>query len=397
MNDKILQALKENRNWFLSSGVCSGADGFWGVAERLLLTEHNEAIQEALDSFPSWTVIPEGFVIEQRRADCNFQCAWYFLQLSRLFDDEKNARIAHNLLEFLYCRSGLLSHHKIDEPYPKGCWNWSHIRWIPSVYYDDNAWCIILALAIAAEKPEWDAEFQMTEYALAGAQALYQAFSANFPIERADFQPHWNGTLNLPHWGGLAAASLAAASHLVSAEERALWLKLIKDYFDFVRAELKNWNCSELCYSLLTLSITAEHLEENGEYLELAGQIAEVIKAKMKSGTCLLPAEHYEAPSGTELADLIYTMNFATVAFGKYVKVTGNSAARDVFCSLVEFLLAIQDSDSNPRLRGCWRGMYDVSAQTWGGGDHSEGGANSIYTGWTNAPIGWTLAENVSI
>lgn len=31
--------------------------------------------------------------------------------------------------------------------------------------------------------------------------------------------------------------------------------------------------------------------------------------------------------------------------------------------------------------------MYDLRAGEWGGGDLFEGGQNSIYTGWTNAPI----------
>lgn len=31
--------------------------------------------------------------------------------------------------------------------------------------------------------------------------------------------------------------------------------------------------------------------------------------------------------------------------------------------------------------------MYDLQARSRGGGDPAEGGANSIYTGWTNAPI----------
>lgn len=30
-------------------------------------------------------------------------------------------------------------------------------------------------------------------------------------------------------------------------------------------------------------------------------------------------------------------------------------------------------------------------AAKWGGGDLFEGGANSIYTGWTNAPIALTM------
>ena len=37
--------------------------------------------------------------------------------------------------------------------------------------------------------------------------------------------------------------------------------------------------------------------------------------------------------------------------------------------------------------------MYDLRAGEWGGGDLFEGGQNSIYTGWTNAPIALGLLQ----
>jgi len=40
--------------------------------------------------------------------------------------------------------------------------------------------------------------------------------------------------------------------------------------------------------------------------------------------------------------------------------------------------------------------MYDLKADTWGGGDCYEGGANSIYTGWTNAPISICIAIEIN-
>ena len=54
---------------------------------------------------------------------------------------------------------------------------------------------------------------------------------------------------------------------------------------------------------------------------------------------------------------------------------------------LLKLLLQIQDTAPEKQFAGCWRGMYDLSTGSWGGGDRYEGGAASIYTGWTNAPI----------
>ena len=64
---------------------------------------------------------------------------------------------------------------------------------------------------------------------------------------------------------------------------------------------------------------------------------------------------------------------------------------RAAFEQSARLLIDIQDSESNPVFKGCWRGMYDLKAGEWGGGDCYEGGAGSIYSGWTNAPISWVL------
>ena len=396
MDPRLLQALKANRDWFLASGVLSRSpDGAWGVAERMLLSSRNEALEKTLESFPAWTQVPEGYVIEQRRADCNFQCAWYFLQLSRLFEPERNRAVAENLLGFLYCRSGLLSRHKIDEPYPAGCWNWSHIRWTPSVFYDDNAWCVILALALAKELPELDARYQMTFYALEGARALYGAFAANFPDEDPAFAPKWSGDLKMPHWGGLAAAALVFAAQGVPPEEAAGWHALASRYFAYIYKVLGKWDASELCYALLALTFCENHPDFCQSLLPLANDIAGCLMARMDADG-LLPAEHDEAPAGTRLADLIYTMNFAAFAFSRLTDFTHNTLHCNILDKIISFLLEIQDNSASPRLKGCWRGMYDADARQWGGGDRFEGGASSIYTGWTNAPIGWTLAREAA-
>ena len=59
---------------------------------------------------------------------------------------------------------------------------------------------------------------------------------------------------------------------------------------------------------------------------------------------------------------------------------------------LLDLIVNIQDRSPQAHLNGCWRGMYDLEKECWGGGDRFEGGANSIYTGWTNAPIAWAVA-----
>ena len=62
------------------------------------------------------------------------------------------------------------------------------------------------------------------------------------------------------------------------------------------------------------------------------------------------------------------------------------------FKKVMDLVLTIQDKSSEPQYAGSWRGMYDMEQRIWGGGDCFEGGAGSIYTGWTNAPISSVIA-----
>jgi hypothetical protein len=39
--------------------------------------------------------------------------------------------------------------------------------------------------------------------------------------------------------------------------------------------------------------------------------------------------------------------------------------------------------------------MFDLESKAWGGGNSYEGGAGSIYTGWTNAPTAWVMAFEI--
>ena len=50
------QKLLDNLRWFENSGVMLPNDGLWGVAERVAVTNGNEALEEMLNSFPAWTM-----------------------------------------------------------------------------------------------------------------------------------------------------------------------------------------------------------------------------------------------------------------------------------------------------------------------------------------------------
>lgn len=110
----------------------------------------------------------------------------------------------------------------------------------------------------------------------------------------------------------------------------------------------------------------------------------------MNPETGAIPSEHYEAPTGKKLIDTIYTMNWALLALQAMSEIAAKY--RTALEKILALFISIQDCAKVPHLQDCWRGMYDLERHCRGGRDRYEGGANSIYTGWTNAPIAWRCA-----
>ncbi|MFA6566581.1 MAG: hypothetical protein WCS96_00065 [Victivallales bacterium] len=393
MNKELMKsAVVRNLEWFKRSGVMLPADGSWGVAERVAVAQ-NEAIEEMLKAFPAWTKHDNYYIIEQRRADCCFEAAWYFLEAGRL--DAQYRQIGENILDFLYFRSGLLNRY--DAKYPIGSWNWSHIKWEPTVYFDDNSWCIFIQLAIAKNYPELDEKYRCTSWALSLADELAVAANRTFGQASAsgnwkDPQAIWRGHYDLPHWGSLVSLALASAN---AVRPRAEYVFEIRRYQEHIAAEARNLIASEQAYALLACSYCAKKLGDS-LYTDLAVRLGDLLMEKIDPDTGNLPAEHRESPVGVHLVDTIYTMNWAAMALQGLFELTKSSIVQENLGKMLQLLLKIQDFSTQDSFAGCWRGMYDLNAKTWGGGDRYEGGSGSIYTGWTNTTIGLTLLWKLS-
>ena len=383
-------ALKKNLNWFLNSGIMVPGSGIWGVAERIAVCDGNEALEEMHKSFPAWMQYDGYCVLEQRRADCNFQTAFLFLLAFEVFGEKRYYDIAVNLLDFLYFRSGLLN--RFQKEYPAGSWNWSHIKRESVVYFDDEAWCVFLQLEIAARHPELDRRYEMKSWGLVLGAELLRATETvmdrkflNKDGHWIDPEGKWLGRLDLPHWGALSCMALARAFR----ENQDLdYARVVHYYYDYVRAHADAFIASEQAYALIGACAASRYLNDDF-YPSLAERFARLLSGKMDSRGNL-PAEHDEAPTGRDLADTIYTLNWALL---------GMQAASALFpdfrepCrKLLELILRIQDTAPEKQFNGCWRGMYDLEKRQWGGGNRFEGGAGSIYSGWTNAPIASALA-----
>lgn len=394
--DAVRNALVKNLSWFKNSSIMSPSNGNWGVAERLFQVADPVFRQSVLASFNSWTDYGDWVVIESRRSDCNFQTALLFSLASEALGI-RDDKTAENLLEYLYCRSGLLN-RKYPET-PAGVWNHHHTDWHPVLWLDDNAWCLAIPLILEATNPELAAKFPLRENATKLAFSLYEGFTRTMASDEYCLSPDcydplniWQGRPKLPHWGSLCCLALALSVRAgIGTDEFPL---CIKHYHQYLGSALDKLNVSEYAYALTGASAAAKILGDPF-YLDLAEEFARRIISRMDPETGNIPSEHYEAPNGTALVDTIYTVNWALFGFQNLLAVSDRPEFSVAYEKLLNLIINIQDKSESTTFNGCWRGMYDMVAQNWGGGERREGGAGSTYSGWTNAPISIVLSSEL--
>lgn len=390
MNQSSLTAsLGHSINWFLQSGIMDPADGSWGVAERIVLPDGNEALERIYTTFPAYSAFERHTVIEHRRPDCNFQTALLFLLAGRCCEHPDYQTVTRNLVHYLYRRSGMRNTRY--QEYPLDVWRWANEKWAPVVYFDDNAWNATLALVLARLAPDLDAAYGLRASALTLTDRLLTAFQRQFPGKApvgGEYQ--WHGRLDSPHWGSLVCMALAAA--IREGAETSPLADAITAYERFLADAFDTFTTSEHAYIVLGASLCAAWAG-TPDSLATARRSADLLVARQDPATGNIPSEwSSEAPVGPHLVDTIYTLNWALPGLQTLAALSGESHYRTAFEKALNLLIRIQDPSPEKHLAGCWRGMYDLARNQWDGGNRYEGGAGSIYSGWTNAPIAATIA-----
>jgi len=391
-SDIFASCARKNLAWFRQSPIMAD-EGCWGVGERLLLTRGNLALAEIHGHFPCAISCADGLeCLEQRRSDCNFEAALLFWLAGELLDSEADKQVARNLLDFLYFRSGLLNRNFTE--YLLGGWAWNNeMRHGLGLWFDDNGWVCAIQLFLGRHYAELDKRYEMIKWGKLLAIDMLKAFQRSFrpsgTQEMTDPERIYHGRLELPHWAVPLQCALALyLEELTSADvERDAACAEIARYLEYILTRLDILNASELGYLMLLGGTLMQNSVFAGNGRDLCRAVyAELQRLIAENPYGIPPAAHFETPVGPQLADLIYTLNFcfAGLTLASFGDETYLPAAR----KLGIFLAEIQDDGADyPALAGCWRGMYDCQARRYGGGNCYEGGADSIYSGWTNAPI----------
>ena len=193
----------------------------------------------------------------------------------------------------------------------------------------------------------------------------------------------WLGNLALPHWGSLVCMALAEAYRYDPCKE---YEEFCSEYYRNIAPP----NGSEHAYALLG-ALNCQRVFGGELFAQAVKTHSSALLDAADPVTGNIPSEHYEAPGGEGVADLIYTMNWARLSL-REAGLAGDTRCAALAEKIGKFLFDIQDKSADLCCRGCWRGMYDIKNQCYGGGNRHEGGAGSIYTGWTNAPLAVTFA-----
>ncbi|MEK6794709.1 MAG: hypothetical protein AABZ39_08035 [Spirochaetota bacterium] len=390
-----MSVVRKNIGWFRDSGIMHPADGYWGVAERIITGLSPDARAQVNRSFPFQTELGGGVtVLEHRRPDCNFETAYALSLASRYLGDQSLSSAAHAIVDFCTKRSGLRCTDDIPQ---KDLWEFYQPVRKPTFYIDDNSWVITFLLLLGRTVPAY------REMGIAAARKLLLLLGPYTEFLRTngvrlfpDSGKILSGLSTNPHWMGLVTMAFA---HAAAVDPQTDYAGFVETYYeryalagppkDDRYAGLSRrglpWSLSEYAYLTLTASICAKHFKSD-RIRSVARTAADIlIGAQQEAGN--FPAEHGESPAGEHLVDLIYTQNWATLGLLHAAILFNDDRYKTAAEKSLELLARIQDTSTSKHFNGCWRGMYDIQKRTWGGGDHYEGGAGSIYSGWTNAPI----------
>lgn len=355
-------------------------------------------------------------VVYNLRSDCNGENALAFALRAGIDRDERSARIASNLLDWIYVRSGLFN--DVPEKPSYGMLSWTSDA-AGALYQDNDVRVMLGCMGTAAilGTDRWDEKLLIN--ILANFRTTGRLGFRGERIEQPDlikrgWRAFWDAPIVRlsPHFEAWTWASylwLYDKTHYAPLLERTkLGIRLMMDNYPggwFWTNGIQQ----ERARMLLALAwlVRAEDTPEHRGWLDrIATDIAaaqdECGAIREELGDTAMgyfpPPESNagygtnEAPlihsNGDPVADLLYTCNFAFLGLHEAAAATGEARYKRMEDKLAEFLVRIQvRSETRPELDGAWFRAFDFKRWEYFGSNADAGwGAWCVESGWTQ---GW--------
>ena len=350
------------------------------------------------------------------RSDCNGESALAFALRAGIDNDARSARIASNLLDWLYFRSGMF----IDAPEKP---SYGLIAWTPdaagALYQDNDVKAMLGCMGTAAilGTDRWDEKLLtniLANFRTTGRLGFRGERIEHPELLRRGWRSFWDAPLVRlsPHfeaWTWAAYLWLYDKTHFAPLRERTkLGIRLMMEKYPggwFWTNGIQQERARMLLVLawLLRIEDTPEHRawldriatdiaaaqDDCGAIREELGDVAMGYfpppESNASYGTNEAPLIH---ANGDPVADLLYTCNFAFLGLHEAAAVTGDERYRRMEDKLADFLVRIQvRSDAQPELDGAWFRAFDYKRWEYFGSNADSGwGAWAVECGWTQ---GW--------
>lgn len=358
------------------------------------------------------------------RSDAIGESALAFALRSRIDGNLRSARIASNLVDWVYFNSGLL-HNDPRNP------NFGLLGWAPNVpgtfYQDNDIKAILGCIGTAAllKSDRWDEVLLkniLGNFRTTGIYGFRGECLNDDGLQKNGWQYYWRAPT--VHYSGHFEAWIWASylwlydkTHFTPLLERSKTAisRMMAAYPDKWR--WTNGIQQERGRMLLTLAwlVRVEDTPEHREWLKRIAR--DILADQVESGAIreamgelslgyMRPPQSNEAygtgeapliqKNGDPVADLLYTCNFALLGLHEAAAATGDPQYQAAEEKLIQFLLRVQvKSEAHPELDGAWFRAFDFDRwDYWASNSDWGWGAWAVECGWTQGWINTGLALN---
>ena len=355
------------------------------------------------------------------RSDSNGESSLAFALRAKLDGDARSRRIAANLLDWVYSRSGLFQTDPTQANYGLVRWAWDS----GSLYGDNDVKIILGCIGTAAvlDTDRWDEALLrniLANFRTTGSHGFRRDAIDDAELRKRGWQYFRDEpTVHLaPHYEAWIWASYlwlydkTRYSPLLEQTRSAI-REMMEAYPD--RWQWTNGIQQERGRMLLALAwlVRVDDRPEHRQWLRRiaddmrkcqapCGAIREEL-GKLEMGSYRPPPTNADygtneasliQANGDPIADLLYTCNFTFLGLHEAHAATGEPEYGEMADRLAEFLVRIQvTSEAHPELDGGWFRAFDYERWDYWGSNADHGwGAWSIEVGWTQAWIPTVLA-----